>query len=165
MFTFSVDLSNECSYTVHTKSGRQDRKISFDTQSFYHRNGGHAMHDQDLIQPIEAREHEIIAVDFDGTLCIDAYPSIGTPNLPLICYLKQMQSHNARLILWTCRSGEPLKEAVNWCVRQGLIFDAVNENLPETISKYGSDSRKITADIYIDDRARLPWDDPVSLAM
>ncbi|MBE5846714.1 MAG: hypothetical protein E7300_03460 [Lachnospiraceae bacterium] len=117
------------------------------------------------VENIERREHEIIAVDFDGTLCIDAYPSIGAPNLPLICYLKQMKERNSRLILWTCRSGEPLKEAVAWCIRQGLTFDAVNENLPETIEKYGSDSRKITADIYIDDRSRLPWNEPISLAM
>ena len=29
------------------------------------------------------KKYEIIAVDFDGTLCSDCYPDIGKPNLPL----------------------------------------------------------------------------------
>ena len=29
-------------------------------------------------------KYQIIAVDFDGTLCTDAYPDMGVPNLPLI---------------------------------------------------------------------------------
>jgi hypothetical protein len=45
-----------------------------------------------------------------------------------------------------------LEEAVNWCKEQGIIFDAVNANLPETLQKYGTDPRKITADYYIDDK-------------
>ncbi len=35
---------------------------------------------------------------------------------------------------------------------QGIEFDAVNDNLTETLEKYGTDSRKITADYYIDDK-------------
>ena len=31
---------------------------------------------------------EIIAVDFDGTLCSECYPAIGMPNLPLFALLK-----------------------------------------------------------------------------
>ncbi|MCR5735029.1 MAG: hypothetical protein K6G22_10520 [Lachnospiraceae bacterium] len=98
----------------------------------------------------------IIAVDFDGTLCQDAYPGIGAPNLQLIYILKELKASGKKLILWTCRCGEPLCEAVRWCAEHGLFFDAVNENLPEILEKYGTDSRKITADIYIDDRSVFP---------
>ena len=35
-------------------------------------------------------------------------------------------------------------------------FDAINDNLPEIIERYGSNSRKITCDYYIDDRLFLP---------
>lgn len=35
---------------------------------------------------------------------------------------------------------------------QGLIFDAVNEALPEQIERWNNDTRKIYADYYIDDR-------------
>ena len=55
--------------------------------------------------------------------------------------------------MWTCRSGIQLTQAVFFCKSYGLEFDAVNENLPDIIEKYGNDSRKISADIYIDDKA------------
>jgi hypothetical protein len=42
---------------------------------------------------------------------------------------------------------------VKWCKGQGLVFDEVNRNLRERIRTYKRDSRKISADIYIDDRA------------
>lgn len=100
----------------------------------------------------------IIAVDFDGTLCESKYPEIGSPNIPLINGLIEKQAQGDKLILWTCRSGEPLSKAVEWCRGQGLTFDVVNENLPEMVQLWGNDSRKITADIYIDDRAASPLD-------
>ncbi len=100
----------------------------------------------------------IIAVDFDGTICQDMYPHIGPANEHLIRELIEIKKHGARLILWTCRGGEQLEEAVLFCQKHGLLFDAVNENLPESIEKYGGDSRKITADVYIDDRGIKPWE-------
>jgi len=95
----------------------------------------------------------IIAVDFDGTLCKECYPNIGEANKRLIDTLRQLQSDGCKIILWTCRCGQRLEEAVQWCFFNGLIFDAINENVPEIIEYYGSDSRKIFADIYIDDKA------------
>ena len=61
-----------------------------------------------------------------------------------------------KLILWTCRAGEALSNAVEWCREQNLEFDAVNDNLPEIIEFYGHNSRKISCDYYIDDRMLLP---------
>lgn len=110
---------------------------------------------------IEERSYQIIAVDFDGTLCVDCYPNIGTPNLPLIFLLKQLKAQDRRLILWTCRCGKYLEDAVDWCRKLGLEFDAVNKNVEEIIKKYGSDSRKIYADVYIDDKSCFPWDSSV----
>ena len=97
--------------------------------------------------------YRIIAVDFDGTLCYSNWPELGEPNMPLIEYLRAQKKSGNKLILWTCRAGEPLDKAVEFCKENGLIFDAINDNLPETIEKYGSNSRKITCDVYIDDRA------------
>ena len=37
-----------------------------------------------------------------------------------------------------------------------MIFDAVNENLPEAIEMFGDDSRKIFAHEYIDDKNFWP---------
>lgn len=95
----------------------------------------------------------VIAVDFDGCICEEAWPHIGRPNIPLIEKLREKKRQGCKLILWTCREGELLKRAVAFCKRHGIEFDAVNENLPERIEKYGDDPRKISADEYWDDRA------------
>lgn len=100
---------------------------------------------------------QIIAVDFDGTLCSECYPEIGLPNLPLIYLLKRLRMQGKKIILWTCRCEERLSDAVTWCERFGLQFDAVNENVPETLEQYGMESRKISADVYIDDKSCFPW--------
>nr|DAH73209.1 MAG TPA: acid phosphatase [Caudoviricetes sp.] len=100
----------------------------------------------------------ILAVDFDGTIVTDEFPNIGKPNVGIIEQLKQLKSSGVKLILWTCRtnnnSGECyLDNAVNWCEKQGLIFDAVNDNIQEIKDFYGQNPRKIFADLYLDDRS------------
>ena len=99
------------------------------------------------------RDYTVFAIDFDGTLCESVWPEIGEPNKELIKYLIERRKQGDKLILWTCRSGEKLKAAVDWCREHDLKFDAVNENLPELIELFGNDCRKIGADIYIDDKA------------
>lgn len=96
---------------------------------------------------------KIIAVDFDGCLCENKFPTIGRANQDAICALKQEKDGGAKVILWTCRCGKQLLEAIEWCRERGLTFDAVNENLPETKAKYGEWGPKVTADEYWDDRA------------
>lgn len=94
----------------------------------------------------------ILAVDFDGTLCEDVYPYIGAPKFWAIHAVKKAKENGAKLILWTCRCGKYLDDAVRWCCEQGITFDAINENLPEVVAKFGSNSRKIFADRYLDDK-------------
>lgn len=66
------------------------------------------------------------------------------------------------MILWTCRVEDMLQKAVEWCKERNLVFDAVNENLPEIIENFGSDTRKIFANEYIDDRNIWPLKDDVT---
>lgn len=94
----------------------------------------------------------IVAVDFDGTLCEDAYPEIGKPKKEVIAAIKEYQSYGWKIILWTCRNYEHLDKAVEWCKQQGLEFDAINTNLQEVQDLYGGDTRKVFADVYIDDK-------------
>lgn len=105
---------------------------------------------------MDANRNTIFAVDFDGTLSFGKWPDVGEPNTSLFEYLIQKQKEGARIILYTCRTREALKTAVSFCRKQGLEFDAVNENLPELVDLYGEDTRKIEADIYIDDKAVNP---------
>ena len=94
---------------------------------------------------------KIIAVDFDGTIVEDAYPNIGKPRLFAFETLKRLQNDGHRLILWTYRHGKRLKEAVDFCKDNGIDFYAVNKSFPEETFK-GDVSRKINADLFIDDR-------------
>jgi len=104
----------------------------------------------------DMRDYKIFAVDFDGTLAVNEFPDIGRPNKDLIKYLIKRKKAGDKIILWTCRVDHWLQEAVDWCKAQGLEFDEVNNNLPEKIEKWGNDTRKIYADIYIDDKAVVP---------
>lgn len=100
---------------------------------------------------------KIYAVDFDGTLSLGAkFPECGKPNLPLIGFLKREKAKGNKLILWTCRVDKDLDAAVKWCEGVGLSFDAINENLPEMVSKFGNDCRKVYAHKYIDDASVTP---------
>lgn len=94
-----------------------------------------------------------IAIDFDGCLCKADWPRIGEPNTDVINAAIREQQSGAALILWTCRVGALLEEAVEWCSSRGLEFDAVNENLPERIATYHANPRKVNADEYWDDLA------------
>lgn len=103
-------------------------------------------------------KNKIIAVDFDGTLCENKYPEIGEPRKDVIQKLIKEQQAGARVILWTCRRGAYLLAAIYWALDQGIEFDAVNENLPETVEYFGEDTRKVCADEYWDDRAVIPFE-------
>lgn len=102
-------------------------------------------------------KNKIIAVDFDGTLCENKYPDIGSPNISVIRKLIKERENGARVILWTCRRGEELARAVYWCANHGIYLDAINENLQSMVEKFGGDTRKIYADEYWDDRAVYPF--------
>lgn len=89
----------------------------------------------------------IIAVDFDGTLCVN-----GMPNTALIADLRAKQAQGHIIILWTCRTGQRLKEAITFLYRNGFAPNLVNQNAPQAIAMLKADPRKIYADVYIDDK-------------
>ena len=95
----------------------------------------------------------IIAVDFDGCLCKNAWPEIGEARSDIIHALLERQKQGAKIILWTCRVGEHLAAAVQWCADHGITFDAVNSNLPANVAAFGNDCQKVFADEYWDDKA------------
>ena len=95
----------------------------------------------------------IIAVDFDGTIVEHKYPEIGQEVPFAIDTLKMLIKDQHRLILWSVREGALLDEAVEWCRARGVEFYAVNKDYPEEErSKNNHFSRKLKADMFIDDR-------------
>ena len=93
----------------------------------------------------------IIAVDFDGTIVEDAYPKIGKPRIFAFETMKRLQDDGHRLILWTYRCDSKLDEAVEFCKSNGIEFYAINQSFSEEQFD-NSKSRKIYADLFIDDR-------------
>lgn len=92
-----------------------------------------------------------IAVDFDGTIVEHEFPKIGN-EIPFAAEtLQALQKKGHKLILWTYRSGLELEDALKFCQSRGIEFYAVNKNYPEEKMDEKT-SRKILADIYIDDR-------------
>ena len=95
----------------------------------------------------------IIAVDFDGTIVEHRYPEIGKEIPFAIQTLKMLQDDGHQLILWTVRENELLQEAIEWCRERGLEFYAANKDYPEEEKQCNNHySRKLKADIWIDDR-------------
>ena len=100
----------------------------------------------------------IIAVDFDGTLCMTYFPKIikqTQKQKKLFENLKKLKKKGHKLILWTCRGDNKkypaLTDAIKWCKKRGLTFDSINKNIKGQ-KKISGFSPKVIADIYIDDR-------------
>ena len=79
----------------------------------------------------------IYAIDFDNTLAITRFPEIIAPNKKMVAFAKTVKAQGHKIILWTSRAGADLENAVEWCRLQGIVFDAVNEPLPEQIKRWG----------------------------
>ena len=95
----------------------------------------------------------ILAVDFDGTLVSNEFPNIGKPDWVTVNMVKEQQKKGWKLILWSCRTGEALQQAADFCRNTlGLDFDAVNDNIPEVQQYFGESTRKVFANLYLDDR-------------
>ncbi len=58
-----------------------------------------------------------------------------------------------KIVYHSTRDGDDLDAAISWCSCNGIVFDAINDNLPEVIERYGTKSRKISCDYYIDDKS------------
>lgn len=101
---------------------------------------------------------KVVAVDFDGTLVKGAsFPEIGTLDKNLVWELWSGKYKDYAKILYTNRSGEALKEALDFLDREGLIFDAINDNIPEVKDALnGGPIRKLWFDVLIDDKAVSP---------
>jgi len=105
---------------------------------------------------------KIWAIDFDGTLSRGRFPGVGPANEELMDIIKKilsepLEKRSVFLVLWTSRHGETLQNALEWLESEGVIFDSVN-SVPAELTGYPEDTRKIFADIYVDDRAISPSD-------
>ena len=90
-----------------------------------------------------------IAVDFDGTCVMHAYPDVGE-EIGATLVLRMLAEKGHELILWTVRSGERLQDAVDWFARRDIALYGVNVNPDQ---HRWTSSPKVYAEMYIDDAA------------
>lgn len=96
----------------------------------------------------------VIAIDFDGTITTEnCFPNISELRPYAKEAIRNLQATGHRCILWTCREGRYLDEARAFLNENGIEMDGYN------FSPYELQSRKIVADIYIDDKNVFMVDD------
>ena len=91
----------------------------------------------------------VICVDFDGTCVTNEYPEIGKDVPNCIEVLKKLNEKKVNIILLTQRDGKKLTDAVEWFKKNDIKLYGINDN-PSQSS--WNKSRKVYADLYIDDR-------------
>ena len=103
----------------------------------------------------------VIAIDFDGTIATLSFPEVGTLREGADIMIRRLHADGHRIIINTCRSGKYEGLAQDFLDEHLIPYDLINSNLPELVNQYKQDCRKISADIYIDDKClfELPsWD-------
>ena len=94
----------------------------------------------------------VLAIDFDHTICMSDYPDLGMQRKDAGKVIRKLAKEGYGIIINTCRDGVPLSKAIKWLHKNNIPYHYVNCNFPHIIRYYGSDCRKISADIYIDDK-------------
>jgi hypothetical protein len=98
----------------------------------------------------------IIAIDFDGTIVKNAWPKIGRIRIGARWALRVLKKWGHVLILNTCREDKLLNEALMFLAKNEILIHCANCNSLDRIKEYGGDCRKISAELYLDDRGFFP---------
>lgn len=95
------------------------------------------------------RKSIIFGIDFDGTCVTHDFPKVGK-DIGAQAVLRELVENGHKLILWTMRSKESLRDAENWFKENDIPLYGVQKN--PTQHRWTS-SPKCYAQIYIDDAA------------
>jgi hypothetical protein len=91
-----------------------------------------------------------IGIDFDGTIVKHNYPLIGEDVPWAFAVIGELMMKGHKLILHTMRGGKELDAAVKHIKAHGIKLFGINENKHQSD---WTDSKKVWAEIYIDDAA------------
>lgn len=94
----------------------------------------------------------ILAIDFDLTICMSHYPEMGDERLNAGNVIRKLHQDGFGIVINTCREGLALADAIHWLNHHKIPYHYINCNFPHLISKFSADCRKISADVYIDDK-------------
>jgi len=110
----------------------------------------------DEFEAIQDHPEHILAIDFDLTICMSEYPALGPMRKDAAKIIRALHAEGFGIVINTCREGHALSDAMHWLRDNGIPYHYVNCNFPHLIKKYKADCRKISADMYIDDKGVDP---------
>lgn len=110
-------------------------------------------------------KYKYFAIDFDGTIAYDAYPNIGELIPGAKETMAKIRELGGQIVIWTCRTDEALENAIKFLADNGIEYDKFNESFDHNVNLYGNDTRKVYADIYIDDRSLHFQQQPVDWSL
>lgn len=93
-----------------------------------------------------------IAIDFDGTIVECKYPDIGELRKDAKETINKLYDEGYIIIINSCRSAMYEAGIYKTLKENDIDYDYINCNHPSSIEAFGMDCRKISADIYIDDK-------------
>jgi len=101
---------------------------------------------------------QVIAIDFDLTICDSKYPLLGDRIKGAKKYINKLHAEGYGIVINTCRTDTEAHMAIEWLDDHGINYHYFNCNFPYRIDQYRQDCRKISADLYIDDKqiGKLP---------
>lgn len=94
----------------------------------------------------------ILAIDFDDTIAEVDWPRIVRINMFAREAISRLAEEGWHIIINTCRTGQQEDEARIFLKINGIPYHGFNENHPALIAVFENECRKISADIYIDDK-------------
>lgn len=111
------------------------------------------IHADDLVFLDELQYKRLtLAIDFDDTVAHNDYPAIKGLLDGAKEYINRLHDDGHYLIIWTCRCGNPQYMAEHFLYENGIRYHNINRHNPKAMLQYGNDTRKIWADVYIDDK-------------
>ena len=104
---------------------------------------------------LRKRTSLVIAIDFDGTIAELSFPAVGKIKPMADVYINKLYDEGHHIVINTCRSGGHEGAAYDFLKFHNIRHHYINSNMPYLIEEYGQDCRKISADVYIDDKCLM----------
>lgn len=102
---------------------------------------------------LEIAKKTILGIDFDETICnVSNFPEIDSLKKDAKFYINKLFDEGFFIKINTCRTAAHETQAKEFLEKEGIKFHLINENHPDLIKFYKNNCRKISADIYIDDK-------------
>lgn len=101
-----------------------------------------------------------VAIDFDGTITKSRDDNFGKYEMRENCkdvLLRLYATGRVHFGLWTCRTGKQVDTAISFLAENNVfhVFETINQSFDDILAVYDTTPRKVSADVYLDDRALL----------